>query len=53
MTEHGYTVIYEALSEGGYQVLVPALPASLLSAGVLTRRARWRAMRSSATSAVC
>lgn len=26
MTEHGYTVIYEALSEGGYQVLVPALP---------------------------
>ena len=25
MTEHGYTVIYEALSEGGYQVLVPAL----------------------------
>ncbi len=26
MTAHGYTVIYEALSEGGYQVLVPALP---------------------------
>jgi len=26
VTEHGYTVIYEALSEGGYQVLVPALP---------------------------
>ena len=26
MTEYGYTVIYEALSEGGYQVIVPALP---------------------------
>ena len=26
MTEHGYTVIYERLSEGGYQVIVPALP---------------------------
>ncbi len=26
MTEHGYTVIYETLSEGGYQVIVPALP---------------------------
>ena len=26
MTEHGYTVIYEALAEGGLQVIVPALP---------------------------
>jgi predicted RNase H-like HicB family nuclease len=26
MTEHGYTVIYEELAEGGYQVIVPALP---------------------------
>jgi len=26
VTEYGYTVIYEALSEGGYQVIVPALP---------------------------
>jgi len=25
-TEHGYRVIYEWLSEGGYQVIVPALP---------------------------
>jgi antitoxin HicB len=24
--EHGYTVIYELLLEGGYQVMVPALP---------------------------
>jgi antitoxin HicB len=24
--EHGYTVIYEPLAEGGYQVIVPALP---------------------------
>ena len=23
---HGYTVIYEGLLEGGYQVIVPALP---------------------------
>ncbi len=26
MAEYGYNVIYEKLSEGGYQVLVPALP---------------------------
>ena len=26
MAEYGYTVIYEKLAEGGYQVLVPALP---------------------------
>ena len=25
-SEHGYRVIYEGLSEGGYQVIVPALP---------------------------
>ena len=25
-SEHGYRVIYEWLSEGGYQVIVPALP---------------------------
>ena len=24
--DHGYTVIYEPLAEGGYQVIVPALP---------------------------
>ena len=26
MAEYGYTVIYEPLSEGGYQVIVPAFP---------------------------
>lgn len=26
LNSYGYTVIYEQLSEGGYQVLVPALP---------------------------
>ena len=26
MAEYGYTVIYEQLEEGGYQVIVPALP---------------------------
>src|SRR5437773_717385 len=26
VAEHGYTVIYERLTEGGYQVIVPALP---------------------------
>ncbi len=26
MSEYGYTVIYEPLYEGGYQVIVPALP---------------------------
>lgn len=26
VTEYGYTVLYEELAEGGYQVFVPALP---------------------------
>jgi predicted RNase H-like HicB family nuclease len=26
MTERGYRVIYEPLTEGGFQVIVPALP---------------------------
>ncbi|MDQ2920321.1 MAG: type II toxin-antitoxin system HicB family antitoxin [Acidobacteriota bacterium] len=26
MTEYGYRVIYEQLTEGGFQVIVPALP---------------------------
>jgi antitoxin HicB len=26
VSEYGYRVIYEQLSEGGYQVIVPALP---------------------------
>lgn len=26
MSEHGYTVIFEPLLEGGFQVIVPALP---------------------------
>ena len=26
MSEYGYRVIYEAISEGGFQVIVPALP---------------------------
>ena len=26
MSEHGYRVIYEPLAEGGFQVIVPALP---------------------------
>ena len=26
MAEYGYTVIYDQLAEGGYQVIVPVLP---------------------------
>lgn len=26
MSEYGYRVIYEPITEGGYQVIVPALP---------------------------
>ena len=26
VSEHGYTVIYEPLLEGGFQIIVPALP---------------------------
>ncbi len=26
MTEYGYTVVFDPLAEGGYQVIVPAIP---------------------------
>ena len=39
MAEYGYTVIYEKLSEGGYQVLVPALP-GVVTYGRTMREAR-------------
>ena len=39
MAEYGYTVIYEALSEGGYQVIVPALP-GIVSFGRTLEEAR-------------
>ena len=29
MAEYGFTVLYEQLDEGGYQVIVPALPGIL------------------------
>jgi predicted RNase H-like HicB family nuclease len=37
--EHGYRVIYELLSEGGYQVIVPALP-GIVTYGRTLREAR-------------
>ena len=52
MTEHGYTVIYEALSEGGYQVIVPGCPASLPMGATSMRPAKWL-MPSYVTSAAC
>ena len=39
MSEHGYTVIYEPLTEGGFQVLVPAL-AGLVTFGRTIEEAR-------------
>jgi predicted RNase H-like HicB family nuclease len=39
VTEHGYTVIYEPLSEGGFQVIVPALP-GLITYGTSLDEAR-------------
>lgn len=39
MSEHGYTVIYEPLLEGGFQVIVPALP-GLVSFGRTLEEAR-------------
>jgi len=35
-SEHGYRVIYEGLSEGGYQVIVPALPGIVTYGRTLT-----------------
>jgi predicted RNase H-like HicB family nuclease len=37
--EHGYTVIYERLLEGGYQVIVPALP-GIVTYGRMLEEAR-------------
>lgn len=39
MAEYGYTVIYEELQEGGYQVAVPALP-GIVSYGCTIPEAR-------------
>jgi len=53
MAEYGYTVIYEQLEEGGYQVIVPALP-GLVSYGRTPSEARERpGTPSPATSAAC
>jgi len=51
MTEHRYTVIYEALSEGGYQVIVPALPGVVTYGATSMNPAKWLAMQSPAISA--
>lgn len=39
VSEHGYTVIYEPLTDGGFQVIVPAL-AGLVSFGRTLEEAR-------------
>jgi antitoxin HicB len=39
VSEHGYTVIYEPLTDGGFQVIVPAL-AGLVSFGRTIEEAR-------------
>ncbi len=38
-SEYGYTVIYEKLAEGGYQVIVPALP-EIITYGTTLEEAR-------------
>ena len=39
MAEHGYRVIYEPLTEGGFQVIVPALP-GIVTYGRMIEEAR-------------
>ncbi len=39
VSEYGYTVIYEKLAEGGYQVIVPALP-EIITYGATLEEAR-------------
>ena len=36
MAEYGFTVLYEQLEEGGYQVIVPALPGVVTYGRTLT-----------------
>lgn len=43
MTEYGYRVIYEPISEGGFQVIVPALP-GIVTYGRTIEEAREMAM---------
>jgi antitoxin HicB len=44
--EHGYTVVYEELLEGGYHVIVPALP------GIVTYGRTLEEAREMATDAI-
>jgi predicted RNase H-like HicB family nuclease len=40
MTERGYRVTYEPLTEGGFQVIVPALPGIVTYGRTLEEEAR-------------
>lgn len=46
MSEYGYRVIYEPLNEGGFQVIVPALP------GIVTYGRSLEEAREMATDAI-
>ena len=46
MSEYGYRVIYEPLAEGGFQVIVPALP------GIVTYGRSLEEAREMATDAI-
>lgn len=46
MSEYGYRVIYEPLTEGGFQVIVPALP------GIVTYGRSLEEAREMATDAI-
>ena len=42
VSEYGYTVIYEKLAAGGYQVIVPALPEIITYGTTLLMAPPWR-----------
>jgi predicted RNase H-like HicB family nuclease len=42
VAEYGYTVIYDQLAEGGYQVIVPVLPETVAYGRTLEEALRWR-----------
>jgi len=52
VADYNYTVYFEPLEKGGYQVIVPAIPEIWTFGDTSKRPGRWRKTRSAASSKV-
>jgi hypothetical protein len=52
VADYNYTVYFEPLEEGGYQVIVPAIPEICTFGDTLKKPERWRKTRSGVSSKV-